>query len=169
MLVGETGQWIVFSGTGTFSLATDPASTVTGLTSGLNEFQWEVTDLSGTCTTTDIVGVTYQVVSTANAGGDQTVCINNTIFTAVAPSIGEAGQWTIVSGSGTFSDSTDPNSTVTGFTAGINEFQWEVTDGSGTCSSTDLVKIDFIAVSIPDAGVDQNICVDNTTLSAVAQ
>ena len=92
LLVGETGQWVVLSGTGTFSLATDPASNVTGLTSGLNEFQWEVTDPSGTCTTTDIVGVTYQVVSTANAGGDQTVCINNTIFTAVAPSIGEAGQ-----------------------------------------------------------------------------
>ena len=142
LLVGETGQWVVLNGTGTFSLATDPASNVTGLTSGLNEFQWEVTDPSGICTTTDIAGITYLVVSTADAGADQAVCIDNTIFTAVTPSVGETGQWTLLSGSGTLSDSTDPNSTIAGLTAGINEFQWEVTDGSGTCTSTDFVQLD---------------------------
>ena len=168
LLVGETGQWVVLSGTGTFSLATDPASNVTGLTSGLNEFQWEVTDLSGTCTTTDIVGITYLVVSTADAGVDQAVCIDNTIFTAVTPSVGDTGQWTLVSGSGTLSDSTDPNSSVTGLTTGINEFQWEVTDGSGTCTSTDLVQLNYIITTAANAGSDQSLCTDNTTMGGNA-
>jgi len=74
----------------------------------------------------------------------------------------------LVSGSGSFTDSNDPNTTVTGLSIGNNIFQWTISNG--TCSSSsDQVTISVDAAPItPDAGQDQTICTFNSVLSATA-
>ncbi|MCH7515317.1 MAG: gliding motility-associated C-terminal domain-containing protein, partial [Bacteroidetes bacterium] len=164
-LVGETATWTVVSGTGVFSDALDPATAVSSLTAGLNEFEWEIKDAGGTCTISDIVKLNYIITTAANAGPNQSICTDNTTLAGNAPLVGEIGQWSVVTGTGTFASLNDPLSTVTGLTPGLNEFNWGITDGTGTCMANDLVQINYITVTTADAGADQSICSDNTVMA----
>lgn len=163
----EVGTWTVVSGTGTFSDANDPTTSVSGLSDGDNIFKWTISN--GACTPSeDEVTITKEVdPSTAEAGADQNVCASSTTLGADVPSIG-TGVWTVVSGSGTFGSASDPSSTVTGLGAGANIFQWEVSNGSCP-TSTDVVTITQSgSATTAAAGSDQNVCADNATLAGNA-
>jgi hypothetical protein len=64
----------------------------------------------------------------ANAGSDQTLCGTSASLSANAPATG-VGSWTVASGSGNFSSSTDPAATVNGLNTGINTLTWTLTNG----------------------------------------
>lgn len=150
---GETGLWTVNTGTGTFSLDTDPASGITGLSPGINEFQWEVSDATGTCNTIDIVQIEYIVPTLADAGVDQSICSDNTTLAANAPLVGEIGAWSIVVGTGVITTPTDPTSTVTGIITSTIDLQWTITDATGTCSTSDVASL---SVNLPITAADAN-------------
>ncbi len=83
----------------------------------------------------------------ANAGSDQTVQVNNATLGANTPSVG-IGTWTVVSGSGTFSNINNPSSSVTGLTQGLNTFRWTISNPS--CPDTyDEVSIAYITCVSP--------------------
>src|SRR5690606_24932550 len=71
---GETGLWTVTSGTGTFADATLYNTTVSGLSEGVNEFTWTITDASAVCPpNADIVNIEYRPI-TASATTTEASC-----------------------------------------------------------------------------------------------
>jgi len=73
----------------------------------------------------------------ALAGDDQLVCGNTATLTATPAPFG-TGQWSVLSGAGTFADSSDPATSVSDLAAGVNVFQWKVTNGTCGADSTSV-------------------------------
>ena len=167
---GESGTWTVVSGSGVFSDNNNPTAIVAGLSQGLNQFQWEITDNVGTCpSSVDVVDINVTILTTADAGPDQAICGTSANLAANTAGANETGFWTVVSGSGVFDDLNVPNTTVTGLSPGLNEFQWEIRDNASICPSiVDVVAINVTAITVANAGPDQNICTTSTTLAATA-
>jgi len=160
LLPGETGYWDQTAGSGTV-IITDPTNhttTVSNLSSGINSFQWTVTN--GICTAPDQVVIFYNKV-TANAGGDIEVCESSITLNAFSPNSEVIGSW---SGSGilTFDNVTAFNSTVYNLQPGINTITWTVS--SNGCSDVDYLNI-FNNQVTAHAGPDQTICEDFTNLA----
>ncbi len=85
--------------------------------------------------------VTINVSPTvANAGSDLSACGNagSATLAANTPTIG-TGAWSVISGSGTFSNTASPTSTVSGLSVGANTLRWTIT--SGACTSSDDVIV----------------------------
>ena len=158
-----TGLWSVVSGTGTFSNANSPTATVSGLSNGANVLRWTIS----TACSSSVSEVTITVTGsgpTASAGTDQTVCAGEATLSANTPSPG-SGLWTVVSGSGTFSNASSPNSTVSGLGIGNNVFRWTISNPG--CSSTqDEVIVFRKQPPVPFAGNDQQICTNQAVMGA---
>ncbi len=171
----ETGTWSIISepvaGTSAITGLNNPTTTLTSLTEvGDYVLRWTITDNNGICTpTSNEVTITVNELTTPLAGADQQVCVDEATLAANGVTATETGTWTVVSGSGTFTDANDPTTLVTGLSAGVNEFSWTITDNNLVCDpQSDNVVIEFIDLTIADAGLDQTICLDNTTLAGNA-
>ncbi|MCP4522164.1 MAG: hypothetical protein GY827_10810, partial [Cytophagales bacterium] len=76
------------------------------------------------CQSTASIDITDLSAPTAsNAGSVATICADNTTLAGNAVATGETGEWTVVSGSGTFTDANDPTTTVTGIGTGDNVYK----------------------------------------------
>src|SRR5690606_13059815 len=111
-----SGQWTVVNGSGTFANAASPTTAVSGLGIGVNTLRWTIDN--GPCTpptTSDEVNITVFDPGSpaANAGPDQQVCDDNTTLAGNTPIPPAVGQWTVVSGSGTFANASSPTTGVT--------------------------------------------------------
>lgn len=127
---GNAGDPGTYSGTGVTG-TTFTAPTPAGASQNVT-----LTYTFGFCTATQVITV-YRNPSPSNAGPDQTVGVNNTVLAATNPAFG-TGTWTVIAGSGTFSNANDPSATVTGLSPGINTFRWTVTNGPCTANSNDV-------------------------------
>ncbi len=158
-----SGVWTLISGTGTVTTPTSPTSGVTGLSVGVNVFQWTISN--GTCpSSSDQVTITRDALpTTANAGSNQTLCSSTAFLNANSPVIG-TGLWTLVSGTGTIVTPTNDNTTVNSLSVGNNVFQWTISNG--TCpSSTDQVTITVDPFpTTSNAGPNQTLCSSSATL-----
>ncbi len=167
-----TGQWTVVNGTGTFANASLRNTAVSGLSVGVNTFRWTITN--GPCTpptTSDDVNIiVFDPASpAANAGADQQVCAANATLAANAPVTPATGQWTVVSGTGTFANATSPTSAVSGLAIGTNVFQWTLNNGpcAGGLTSDQVTIVRFDpATAAANAGPDQDLCTVGGTASA---
>lgn len=169
-LFPATGTWSLVAGTGNFTDANNPTTTVTGLTVGVNTFRWTISN--GPCptaSTQDEITVTIFDNNTplANAGADQEFC-SPTSSTTVTGNIllgPAAGLWTLVSGTGNIAQPTNPVSTITGLSVGENVFEWAVDNGPCNAPTTDQISIFIFDVNSPvaDAGADQNFCTPTTS------
>jgi len=153
-----TGLWTISSGTGAVNNSTAYNSTVL-LGSGINSFRWTVTN--GSCSAQDYVIITNNTVS-ADAGADQTICVFQTTLNAVNPTLG-TGQWSVQQGTGVLGNSYSLNSSVNGLSQGSNIFRWSV--NYSICNAYDDIVVTNNGL-IADAGLDQILCVDHSTLSA---
>lgn len=159
-----TGFWNVVSGTGDFADATDPGTTVSGLSIGTNVFQWN--HENGPCgTTSDVVTIIVYDASqeAANAGPDQQICTPASSVQLQANTVTPpaTGTWVFVSGTGNISDPNDPNATLSGLGVGQVVLQWVV--DNGPCEAG--ITIDEVTISVFDgsappaaAGPDQSFC-----------
>lgn len=91
------------------------------------------------------------------------MCANNSSLLAIPLSAGETGLWELVGGGGIIVNPTLNNTPVTNLSPGENTFRWTVT--SGLCTSSDEMNI-FYHYVYANAGTDQEICNNYTTLSA---
>ncbi|MBS1618552.1 MAG: hypothetical protein JST76_08540, partial [Bacteroidetes bacterium] len=158
MAATGTGSWApsTSGNPGTATINT-PGSSTTSISNfsalGTYTFVWT----SGGCTDTAQVFVT----SRPNAGADQSICQ----YTGTSLGAAGSGTWSEQPGNPssplTFSNTSDPASSVTGFTLpGSYYLIWT----SGGCDDTMKVTVR----AKPDAGPDQNICQRTTaTMAAV--
>ena len=158
-IYGSSGVWTVVSGTGTFTDDTHYITYAKGLSRGENIFRWTID--GGTCY--DDVIITNNLPTLPNAGSDQVLCTDSTILDAIDPEIG-IGYWSIVQGSGTFSEHTLHNTSISGLAKGENIIRWTI-ENKG-CTFSDDVVITNGLPSVADAGEDQVLCIDSTVLEA---
>lgn len=160
MLPGATGIWRVTGGSGTFANATSNSTEVTNLGNGANTYEWELT--RGTCVHTDYVTITKNTPSNAIAGEDKETCDGTTSLSASEPAIG-TGSWSLISGTGTFANSLQTNTSVSNVGLGTNVYRWTVK--FDICSNYDDVNVINNYVTT-NAGPDQIVCGTTSTLNA---
>ena len=162
-----TGSWSLVSGSGTITSPTSATTTLNNLGVGVNVFEWVITN--GVCVAPSAtLAITVDPApTTANAGVNQTICVNSSaLMTANSAAIG-TGSWTVVSGSGTITAPTSANTSITNLGLGINVFAWTISNNCSTSTSTVSITTDQIP-SISIAGADQNFCGATTSnLNAV--
>ncbi|MCB0760853.1 MAG: gliding motility-associated C-terminal domain-containing protein [Flavobacteriales bacterium] len=170
-----SGMWSVVSGSGTFADASDPNTTVSGLSVGINVLEWTIDN--GPCdpsTTSDQVTILVFDASLAfaDAGSDQTICSSagSIIMSANDPVNPATGVWTVISGSGDFSDANDPEATVTNLSVGTNVFQWTVDNGPCSGSTFDQMTVVVYDATSPaaNAGPNQSLCTPTTSTNLAA-
>jgi gliding motility-associated-like protein len=159
-----TGTWTLVSGAGTITDPSAPSSTVTGLGTGANVFEWTIT--SGSCppSSSQVTITSFVNPTTSNAGTDQSLCASSATLDGNTPTVG-TGVWTLVSGSGTITTPSSPNSTVTGLGTGPNVFQWTISNGPCPPSSDQVTITNTGAPTDSDAGPDQEVCGNSTILA----
>jgi gliding motility-associated-like protein len=102
----------------------------------------------------------------ANAGSDQSICADSTVLSANSIFVGSAS-WSVISGSGIFSNVISPSSSVSGLSAGENIFRWTFPTISSSPGTFDEVTIFRNSPpSIAFAGDDYTECLNSTTLPA---
>jgi gliding motility-associated-like protein len=145
------GEWSVISGSGTFTNKNLYNSEVRGLTLGRNIFRWTISKHG--CVRYDDVMLTNDLPTRPDAGTDISVCDNNSPLNANNPAIG-TGYWSIVSGKGTFIDSTQYNTRIVGLGQGSNLLTW--TTVHNRCVLTDVVEVRNNLTNVY-AGPDQTV------------
>lgn len=161
-----SGIWTIENGAGgSLTSPTDPVSEFIGAPNVVYTLRWTITN--GSCAPSfDEVQITFnEAPTTANAGQDQDACGTSTLLTANTPAVG-TGMWTIISGAGgSIATPSDPASQFTGVTGTTYELRWTISNG--ICPAThDNVRITFQhAPSTAVAGMDQEVCGTNATLS----
>ncbi|MAQ31397.1 MAG: hypothetical protein CMD26_01495 [Flavobacteriales bacterium] len=103
---------------------------------------------------------------TSNAGENQEICDDYTTLSANSLLDGETGMWSIISGNGDFTELNSPITEVNSLSPGENIFQWTV---SAICTDeigTSQVIITFEEEPFVDAGNNQLVCENYTTLNS---
>jgi hypothetical protein len=160
-------SWSQLSGPSTATIVdpADPNSTVTGLQTGIYEFEYKVFSGSECPDVADVVVVSVlQQPSAAVAGPDRFVCnayVGTVLnLTATTPTVGE-GYWQVISGplgspTPVFSSQNDAASSISNLTQGTYTLRWTVSNGIGCSASMDDLIIDINAAA--DAGADFTGC-----------
>ena len=154
------GEWTVLEGYVDFQSNTDPNTKIQNVAKGENLLRWTITN--NTCTSADTVRITNNQVS-VEAGPDQVICGYHTMLNAQTPAKG-TGEWSIISGSATFSDRFDPNSEVYLLISDTTVLAWNVYHNG--CQSADSMTIINNSPSRADAGDNQEIFQSSTFLGA---
>ncbi len=111
----------------------------TGFSAGLYIVQ--VTD-GNSCASSIPVTITEPDPTTLpDAGQDQTSCVGATVTLAGNTAAVGTGTWTVVAGSGTFTNANDPATTVTGVGAGLNTYAWTIDNAVCFISNSDNVNV----------------------------
>lgn len=169
-----SGTWTLVSGSGTITSPSSPTTTITDMGFGVNVFKWTISN--GPCTfPLNSAQVTISVYNaamlTANAGPDQSLCtpISTTTLAGSALIAPGTGHWTLVSGTGTFTDANNPATVVSGLSLGANVFRWSVENGPCAAPTSDLVTISLFNGNAQqaNAGPDQQLC-DNAATTVMA-
>lgn len=155
-------SWAVINGYGTIVSPDSPISDVTGLNQGSNTFAWQVNNQG--CITLDEVIITNNAPFLPDAGPDQVVAFDITDLDAKQLEAGTTGFWKLISGGGVFTDPTDPKTRISNLMPGTNVLVWTVQRVN--CIITDTVIVENILLVPAEAGADQTLCVNYTTLDA---
>jgi gliding motility-associated-like protein len=159
-----TGVWTLFSGTGVIITPGSATTSITGMSSGSNIFQWTVSNGACPSSVDQVTIFKDPEPTTANAGPDQTICSSSSSFAANIPTVGN-GMWSLVSGTGSINNTSSPTSGVTGLSIGANVFCWTITHGICPPSTDTVVIYVDPNPSASSAGIDQVICSATTSLN----
>ncbi|MFN9501722.1 MAG: PKD-like domain-containing protein [Chryseotalea sp.] len=169
-----TGVWSFSpanTGTGgNINNTTQANSSFTGTAGQTYILRWTVSN--GVCASVfdEVVIRLDEIPSIVNAGADQEVCGGFTTLQALTPNVG-TGQWSFVSNPDglpltVFGDRNSITSTFSGTPGLTYILRWTVTNG--VCAGVvDDVTINLLEpLSVANAGLDQNICGNTTSLTA---
>ncbi len=159
-----TGTWSVVSGTATITNANLTNTTVTGVPVGTTvTLRWTVSNGTCTSTTANITLTNQQTPSAANAGSNQSKCIDGSFtLAATTPTVG-TGTWSVVSGTATITTASLTNTTVTGVPVGTTAtLRWTVSNGTCTSTTADITLTNSALPSTANAGSNQTKCNDGS-------
>ncbi|MBL7939927.1 MAG: gliding motility-associated C-terminal domain-containing protein [Flavobacteriales bacterium] len=167
LIFPASGTWTTLVGTGVPQVPGDPGTLITGLSIGLNTFQWEV--YNGPCAnslTLDTVSIILydDTTAAANAGPDLEQCLPLTEINlqGVQPPLPAEGTWTLLNGAGTIAEPNNPTTLITGLQQGINTFvwtlEWDPCPNNGTLTDTMTVFVYDPGAPTANAGPDQQLC-----------
>jgi gliding motility-associated-like protein len=123
---------------------------------------------NGSCVTFDEVTITRFLAPTvASAGLDQTICGSSVLLNGNSPSVG-TGAWSIITGSGTITNTNSANTNVSNLAPGANVFRWTISNGACPVSSDEVSIIRQIPPSPAVAGSDAEVCGSSINLSATS-
>ncbi|MGB1040262.1 MAG: hypothetical protein ACPGVD_05275, partial [Flavobacteriales bacterium] len=161
---GRTGVWTVDSTMGnhsniSISNLNSPKSIVNFSAFGNYTLIWNA--IHNFCdTVSDTVNIFIADTISISAGKDSILCDTSTVVLyATSLKRAESGKWSQFSGANTviFSDSSKPNSIVSGLNDGVYELIWTVSNG--VCDSvTDTVSITVYPLPVAAAGADTGLC-----------
>jgi len=143
---GATGQWVLYSGCGTFMNSGSPTTLITDLCIGTNVAGWVVDD-NGTISTDQVVITFFDAnMAVADAGPDTITVVvpQSSAFLAGSPTpiYPATCWWTWLAGSGVIADPNDPNTMASGLTIGDNILLWTCDNGPcGTTSDTLVIQM----------------------------
>jgi hypothetical protein len=101
-------------------------------------------------------------IATSTAGANQTICTNTAIMAGNAPGSG-TGVWSVVAGSGTFSNSNLNTTNVVSIGQGTNTYRWTVTTACGTATSNVVVQNN--SPTTANAGPNITVCVATANMA----
>ena len=145
----DTGFWISLDGLSFTPLNSNPTASVTAQSYGSYPLTWKVSNWK--CTDENTINVTfYEQPETPSAGNEQDLYFaTETQLEASQPTAG-TGEWTLVSGTGSFDDKNVNDTYIRGLQLGGNILKWTVSNG--VCESrSDEVTIIRNDISIPTA------------------
>lgn len=156
---GGGSSYVVYDGTGT-------TVTVTGL-APYTSYYFQIFEYnSGPLfnTSSDTGNPASTMTSCATAGSDFSYCGSSAALSG-SGLIGGTGTWSVVSGSGSFVDSSDPNTTFNGTPGTSTTLAWTVVGGS--CPGYDEVVVTLDEnPTAPLAGTPQTVCTSSVYLDA---
>ncbi|MGO4288185.1 DUF7927 domain-containing protein [Chitinophaga sp. RAB17] len=126
------GTWSQVNGPGAavFADIHNPVTTVSSLVPGTYVFRWRIGN--GTClpTSSTVEVIIHASPTAANAGADK-IQYNSGVFTMTAntPAVG-TGKWSVVSGTATIANPTDPHTIVTIAENTTATLAWTITNGN---------------------------------------
>ncbi|MBK8748610.1 MAG: T9SS type A sorting domain-containing protein [Saprospiraceae bacterium] len=137
--------------------------TIPNVTSGMQGvYTVYLTDEYG-CEISSSKGVEILQTDDADAGLDQLICTENTYnLSANTPSFGN-GMWSVISGTGTFADATDPNTLISDLSAGENKLVWTITSYFTCPSSSDTINL-TIGHPAPEITSNAPLCEGSTLI-----
>ncbi|MGJ3234912.1 beta strand repeat-containing protein, partial [Marivirga sp.] len=160
-----TYEWSTSDGSGL--VVTDQDQT------GLSAGTYEVTVTDGYGCTEVESGIVVNTPTVADAGSNQSICVDNTTLDGNAVQSFETGTWTIISQPGganaQIDNVNDPNTLITDLLFdGDYTFRWTISDNTSTCADSDSDVIVTVAnAPTAEAGDDVAICEgDDLDLSA---
>jgi gliding motility-associated-like protein len=120
----------------------------TGLSSGstfpvgTTTIEYTATDGAGNTTICTFDVTVFAPTTVADAGLDESICDTIVGFTLSGntPGVGETGTWVVTSGTITVDSPNDPNSVISGLSAGTHTLEWTIT-GTACAPSTAVVTI----------------------------
>ncbi len=163
-----TGAWTVIIGSGTFSPNNNTYNaTVSNLNNGNNTFRWTIS--KNGCSTSDDVVITQNAVPSATISSPATnpydLCADNFNGLTGNNPAPASGQWSVVSGTGSFSVSTNNVTDISGLSLGNNVIRWTVTASGLGCVSQANVTLRNNLPTIANAGPNQLISGSSATLT----
>lgn len=157
------GTWsFVVTGGGSITNLNSPTSTVTGLAPGEHVLSWAVQ--SGPCIASDTVEIYVSYATVVDAGADTTICATGFTLSGSNPGNG-SGIWTALGGPASFSNATDPSSTVSGLMPGNYQFIWSVNDAN--CTATDTMHM--LVGAAPVSAFNSNVAGFTVTFTDLSQ
>ncbi len=145
------GTWNNISNGGVYSGATSTSLTLTGITAGMNSYQYRnVVTAGGACPgSVNTNAATLTVVTSVTITGqpaNSTICAGaNTSFTVTGSGSGiiyvwelstdGGASWNTVTNGGVYSGATTGTLTITGATAGMNGYRYRAQLSNSTCST----------------------------------
>ena len=160
------GYWIILNGPGDIIDPESPTSLITGLVPGSpTTAQWTI--WNGYCQPSSDE-VTLEISGTyipADAGPDQLVCGETSVSLSGNTPANGNGLWTLVQGSANIIDPNNPTTDVTGLIPGETVIlNWTITNGDCPFSSDQMTIFVDNSSGFADAGPDQFVCDEATTM-----
>ena len=153
-----TGKWSINSPTGSTIVDPNSVNTDINLKINLSTVYWTISN--GPCAASvDSIKITGQSNPLApNAGGTDTICITQTTFQlSGSDPTPFTGKWSLISGSGAFTDDTKYDSIVSGYSQGDNKYEWKLTNGVCTQADTMLLVVKQLPTTA-NAGTNDSVC-----------
>lgn len=160
---GQTGLWDDPNNNITFDDNTSPTTVARNILNGAggHDLTWTVT--ANGCTVSDVLHITNNDFS-VTAGNDQVICGSSQNLQGSDPLTG-TGTWSLVNGSGTFTNANYYATDVSGLQNGANTFRWTVTKNSCQASDEVIITNDLYLAT---ASAPPSVCTNEVTVDAQA-